>query len=77
MFFTNWKTTSAGLLSIVGGIVRLAFAISAGSITEEAVMTTVAAIITGAGFLFSRDYDVSSKKMEEKAAEKGIESPIP
>ena len=58
---TNWKTTSVGVLSIVGGITRLIFAVKAGNISEEAIMTTATAILTGLGLLLARDADKSSE----------------
>ncbi len=58
----SWKTTSAGILAIVGGIVRFYFAIKSGNITEEAVMTTATAIVSGIGLLFARDNNVTSEE---------------
>lgn len=59
----SWKTTSAGLLAILGGLVRLAFALKAGALTEEAVMTTLTTIVTGLGLLVARDNDKSSESV--------------
>lgn len=74
----SWKTTSAGLLAIVGGIVRLVFACKSGAITEEAVMTTFTTLITGVGLLLARDNDKSSEDIgvtpEDKA---GLVKPLP
>lgn len=70
----SWKTTSAGLLAIIGGIVRLAFAIKHGAITEEAVMTTATTIVTGIGLLVARDNNVSS---EQVGAVKPPPAPVP
>ncbi len=55
----NWKTTSAGILMIVGGVVRFIFALKTGMFTEEAVMTTVTAILGGVGLLLAKDGDVT------------------
>ena len=57
----NWKTTMAGILAILGGIVRLYFAWSAGAFTEEVFMTTASAILGGVGLLFARDSNVTSE----------------
>lgn len=62
---TNWKTTSAGILAIVGGIVRFYFAAKSGSITEEAVITTVTAILTGVGLIFAKDSNVTGGTIQQ------------
>ena len=64
-WFTNgsWKTTSAGLLTILGGLTRLVFACKAGNITEESVMTTLTAIVGGLGLVFARDNDRSTEQV--------------
>lgn len=56
----NWKTTSSGLLSIIGGVVRLIFAFSNHGVTEEAIMTSATTILLGVGLLFARDVNVTS-----------------
>lgn len=53
--FSHWKTTSIGIVSIVGGLTRLIFAIKSGQFTEEAIMTTLTTILTGVGMLFAAD----------------------
>lgn len=68
----SWKTTSTGLLAIAGAIVRLAFAIKAGAITEESIMTSVTAIITGVGLLAARDNDKSSEQVGADAQTKAV-----
>ena len=62
MFGKSWKTSSAGILAIIGGAVRLYFAIKSGQFTEEAVTTSATAILTGLGLLFARDNDVTSEQ---------------
>ena len=70
----SWKTTSAGLLTIAGGIVRFIFACKSGNITEESVMTTLTAIAGGIGLLYARDNDKSTEQVQ--AAKTGnIEQP--
>lgn len=58
----SWKTTSAGILAIVGGIVRFYFAVKAGQFTEEAITTSLTAILSGVGLLFARDNNVTSEE---------------
>ena len=48
--FKNWKTTSAGLLSIAGGIV-----LYTGDKTK--LMESLTAIMAGIGLLVSKDHD--------------------
>ena len=60
----SWKTTSAGILTIAGGLTRLVFAIKAGNVTEEAVMTTLTAVIGGVGLIFARDNDKTSEQVK-------------
>lgn len=55
----NWKTTSAGIIMIVGGLVRLGFAFKSENFTEEAIMTSVTAVTAGVGFLLAKDNDVT------------------
>lgn len=55
----NWKTTSAGILLIIGGIVRLIFAFKAGNFSEESVMTSATTVTTGVGLLFAKDFNVT------------------
>ncbi len=64
MNMTSWKTTSAGILAIVGGITRIAFAIKAHAVTEEAVITAATAILTGLGLMFARDNNVTSEQVQ-------------
>jgi uncharacterized membrane protein YbjE (DUF340 family) len=62
MFGKSWKTTSAGILAIVGGLVRGYFAYKSGQLTEEAITTTLTAILSGIGLLFARDNNVTSEQ---------------
>jgi hypothetical protein len=55
----NWKTTSAGVVMIVGAIVRLA--VHDGTFTEELIMGAVIAIIGGIGLIVAKDSDVTGK----------------
>jgi uncharacterized membrane protein HdeD (DUF308 family) len=55
---SNWKTTSAGLTMIIGGIIHLVYAIKSHALTEGDCTTTVLAIITGCGFIAAGDANV-------------------
>lgn len=55
----SWKTTSAGILLIVGGITRLGFAIKGGVFTEEAVMTAATTICAGVGLMYAKDFNAT------------------
>lgn len=57
----SWKTTSAGIAAIVGGLVALYFAYKNGNLNEATVTTTVTAILGGLGLIFARDNDKSSE----------------
>jgi len=63
--FKNWKTTSAGIAAIVGGITRLIFAIKAGEITEEAIATTTTSILLGLGLIFAKDSNVTGGTVQQ------------
>ena len=56
---TSWKTTSAGIIMIIGGITRLIFAIKNNQFTEEAITTTATTILGGVGLLFAKDSNVT------------------
>jgi hypothetical protein len=57
--FTNWKTTSAGILSIVGAITGLVFAIAAKHVTPEVITGCASAILVGIGLIFAKDQNVT------------------
>jgi hypothetical protein len=57
--FTNWKTTSSGLLLIAGGVARGYFAYRTGQIDEEAVMTSTTSIVSGVGLIMAKDSNVT------------------
>lgn len=68
----SWKTTSTGLLAILGGIVRLVFVVKSGNVSEEAVMTILTTIVTGVGLLAARDNDKSSEDVKASPADKAV-----
>ncbi len=51
----NWKTTSAGIAMIAGGIVGLYFAITTGNVTEITLTSTIATVLGGIGLIFGAD----------------------
>ena len=51
----NWKTTSAGILAIVGSIVGLVFALKAKQVTTEAITGCITGLLTGIGLLLAAD----------------------
>lgn len=73
-FLINWKTSSAGVLLIVGAVISLVYAFtdsnSAGRPSEVVLMAQITAIITGFGLIVARDADKSS---EETAGVKELE----
>jgi hypothetical protein len=60
----NWKTTSAGVIMIVGAIVHLYFN---RPLTEPMLMMGVTAIVGGLGLLFAGDANVSSVASDKNA----------
>ncbi len=68
--FVNWKTTSTGVLSIIGGLTRLGFGLANDLVTEEVVMTAATTILLGVGLLFARDVNVTSTDLGLQSIEK-------
>jgi hypothetical protein len=69
----SWKTTSAGLMAIVGGIVGLWFKRHA--LDEATVMGGLTAIVTGLGLLVARDNDKTSEDVKAKPLPPGGTAP--
>lgn len=55
-FFTNWKTTSAGILLVIGSIVGVIFA---PAITVPVIMGAATGVLGGVGLIFAKDGDVT------------------
>jgi hypothetical protein len=62
--FKSWKTTSAGIASIVGGASTLYFAKA--HLDAQTLTGAVTAILAGIGLLFARDNDKSSEEAGAK-----------
>lgn len=73
----NWKTTSAGLLIIIGAIVHIVFVLrSPEPVTETEIMVAVGAILGGLGMLYSTDSS-ESKKISDAVDKINQEGPSP
>ena len=59
--FAHWKTTSAGLLMIIGSSIHLVFAIHAKTADENTWTTALTVIVGGVGLLFAGDASNSEK----------------
>lgn len=55
----NWKTTSAGIIAIVGGAVAIYFAAKNKALDEATITGSLTSILTGAGLIFAKDFNVS------------------
>lgn len=71
--FSNWKTTSAGLVMIIGSVIHVIFAVRSGTATEGVWTASVTAIVAGLGLMFAGDatkgkQDLEAAKEEVKTA---------
>lgn len=55
-FLKNWKTTSAGILAIVGAVVSIAFA---PVVTPVIITAAATGLLTGIGLIFAKDGNVT------------------
>src|SRR5438309_6885718 len=62
---TNWKTSSAGLLMILGAVVHLAFAIKHGTADEGTWIATLTAIVGGVGLIAAGDAAQAQKQQDQ------------
>lgn len=51
----NWKTTSSGLIMIIGSVVHLVFSIIDHTATESIWTVSLTAIVAGFGLMFASD----------------------
>jgi len=70
----SWKTTSIAILAVVGALVRFTFAIKSGDFSEESIMTMVSALVTGAGFFFAKDSNVTGGTVVSVKDQTGIDT---
>jgi len=66
MFKGSWKTTSAGITMVVGGIVGIYFSIKNGTFNEAVATTSLGGILGGIGLICARDNDKSSEDVGTK-----------
>ena len=59
MTSTSWKTTSAGILAIVGAVTGLVFAIVNKNLTPEVITTCIGSILAGIGLILAKDSNVT------------------
>jgi len=69
---TNWKTTSAGLTSIIGSAVHLIYAVKNGEANENTWTISLTAIFLGLGLLFAGDSNKSAAASDMKAVKEQI-----
>lgn len=55
----NWKTFSAGVAMILGGVVTLYFAYQENKIDETSLTTAIGTILGGIGLMLAKDSDVT------------------
>ena len=58
--FKSWKTFSAGVAAVAGGLTGFYFSYKHGALSEATVPAYIASILTGFGLMFARDNNVSS-----------------
>jgi len=57
--FTNWKTTSAGIIAIVSAVTGFYFAWKSNNLTPGVITACVTGLLTGIGLIFSKDSNVT------------------
>ena len=66
---TNYKTTSAGAVMIIGSVIHLIFAIRAGNATEGVWTASVTAIVAGIGLILAGDGSASLQQTAQLKAD--------
>lgn len=64
--WTNWGTTSSGILAIVTAITGFVFAVKSHQITPEIIATCVSGLLAGVGLIFAKDYNVTGGNVKQK-----------
>lgn len=62
---SNWKTSSAGIVLILTGLIHLAFGIIHKTVSETDFTTTAVSIVTGVGLIVAGDGSKSIQAHEE------------
>ena len=57
--FTNWKTTSAGIIAIVGAVTGFYFALQSNNLTPEVITGCIGSLLAGIGLIFAKDSNVT------------------
>jgi hypothetical protein len=65
----NWKTSSAGIVLIMTGLIHLVFGLIHKNITEQDFTTTMVSIITGVGLIVAGDASKSVANHDETLKE--------
>jgi hypothetical protein len=65
----NWKTTSAGLIMIIGDTVHLVFAIANHQATEGVWTGSLVGLVGGLGLLLAGDASRSQQQVQEAKAD--------
>lgn len=63
LFGKSWKTTTAGILAIVGAITAIVFAPK--PLTEAVIISASTAFLTGVGLLFAKDNNVTGGDVKQ------------
>lgn len=61
----NWKTSSAGIVLILTGLIHLGYGLFNKTITEQDFTTTMISIVTGIGLIVAGDGSKSASAHEE------------
>lgn len=57
----NWKTTSAGIITVAGAVVNLVFAVKHATDDQGTWMIAITQILTGLGLMFAGDASASAQ----------------
>jgi hypothetical protein len=69
---SSWKTSLAGVASILTGLLTLVHSGQNGTITTADMTTAFTAIIAGVGLIFARDNNVSSEEAGATLQQKAV-----
>jgi hypothetical protein len=58
----NWKTTSTGIIMIIGAIVAVIFT---KPLTQEVIIASATAVVGGLGLIFAKDNNVTGGTVEQ------------